>query len=422
MSDATFITRVALENYRSIATCDVALGPLTFLVGPNGAGKSNFLDALWFVRDGLVGSLDHAFRMRGGSRQVVHHGAAVTVPLGFRLAFTLPSGIPGTYAFRITHSHEDPVSGRWEVAEEECRVHSATADAQGDFFRVQNGQVTSSVGTMPAGTSDRLYLVRASGVPQFREVHDALCDMQFYQIVPGSIPDIDTFDPAQRLRLDGSNLASVFNALQLGDRETKARIEEFLQIVLPTLRKVSVAPVLVDGANQEVGASVSSLEASRIALVFHQKVGRTAAPFGPVQMSEGTLRTLAILTALYQANQKGRPTLTAIEDVEAAVHPGALRVILDALQEASLTTQVLVATHSPELLDEKDVAAESILAVAADDGVTRIGPLTEGDRTVVRDRLFTVGQLLRATRLEPDGNGAARTGETPPHFDEGAGT
>jgi AAA15 family ATPase/GTPase len=45
MTDPTFPTRVKVKNYKSIAACDVALGPLTFLVGPNGAGKSNFLDA-----------------------------------------------------------------------------------------------------------------------------------------------------------------------------------------------------------------------------------------------------------------------------------------------------------------------------------------------------------------------------------------
>jgi len=44
-----FISRVRLENYKSIESCDVWLSPLTVLVGPNGSGKSNFLDALSFT-------------------------------------------------------------------------------------------------------------------------------------------------------------------------------------------------------------------------------------------------------------------------------------------------------------------------------------------------------------------------------------
>ncbi|HWN40800.1 MAG TPA: AAA family ATPase [Thermoanaerobaculia bacterium] len=62
MSDSTFLTTVILENYKSIGRCDVALGPLSFLVGANGSGKSNFLDALTFVADSLRSSLDHAIR------------------------------------------------------------------------------------------------------------------------------------------------------------------------------------------------------------------------------------------------------------------------------------------------------------------------------------------------------------------------
>jgi len=64
--DSTLLTKVILKNYKSIAGCDVALGPLTFLVGPNAAGKSNFLDALRFVADSLRASLEHALRERGG--------------------------------------------------------------------------------------------------------------------------------------------------------------------------------------------------------------------------------------------------------------------------------------------------------------------------------------------------------------------
>jgi len=47
MRDSTFLTRVLLENYKSIARCDVSLSSLTFLVGPNGSGKSNFLEYLF---------------------------------------------------------------------------------------------------------------------------------------------------------------------------------------------------------------------------------------------------------------------------------------------------------------------------------------------------------------------------------------
>ncbi|MCY4452121.1 MAG: AAA family ATPase [Immundisolibacterales bacterium] len=69
-NDSRTITRVALRNYKSIATCNVSLAPLTILVGQNGAGKSNFLDALRFTAQALRFSLDHAVRERGGINEV----------------------------------------------------------------------------------------------------------------------------------------------------------------------------------------------------------------------------------------------------------------------------------------------------------------------------------------------------------------
>ena len=100
MKDSTFITKVTIKNYKSIAACDVQLRPLMFLVGPNGAGKSNFLDSLRFVADALDSSLDHAIRDRGGINDVRRRSGGHPNHFSIRLNFTLPEG-SGHYAFRI---------------------------------------------------------------------------------------------------------------------------------------------------------------------------------------------------------------------------------------------------------------------------------------------------------------------------------
>lgn len=61
-----FISRVRLKNYKSIAECDVRLGPLTILVGPNGSGKSNFVDALAFLSRAVATTPAEAIESRGG--------------------------------------------------------------------------------------------------------------------------------------------------------------------------------------------------------------------------------------------------------------------------------------------------------------------------------------------------------------------
>jgi len=66
-----FISRVRLQNYKSISSCDVSLSPLTILVGPNGSGKSNFLDALAFLNRAIATTPAEAIDERGGLYEIL---------------------------------------------------------------------------------------------------------------------------------------------------------------------------------------------------------------------------------------------------------------------------------------------------------------------------------------------------------------
>lgn len=64
--------------------------------------------------------------------------------------------------------------------------------------------------------------------------------------------------------------------------------------------------------------------------------------------------------------------------------------------------QVVVTSHSPDLLDDSSIPTDAILAVDNDGGVTRISGIDEAGRSVLRDHLFTAGELLRQNQLTPD--------------------
>ena len=66
-----------------------------------------------------------------------------------------------------------------------------------------------------------------------------------------------------------------------------------------------------------------------------------------------------------------RPSLIALEEPEAHIHPAALGVLRDAAGEASESAQVVLATHGAEILDDKGVSPDDILVVEAEEGVTR---------------------------------------------------
>jgi predicted ATPase len=94
--------------------------------------------------------------------------------------------------------------------------------------------------------------------------------------------------------------------------------------------------------------------------------------------------------------------LVALEEPEDALHPAAAGILRDSLRAASNSTQLLVTSHSPDLLDDPNFDSDALLAVVAVEGATSVAPLDEAGRAVLRDHLYTAGELLRMNQLVPD--------------------
>jgi len=401
MAHPTFLTRVLLKNYKSIAACNVGMQPLMFLVGPNGSGKSNFLDALRFVTDALRSSLDHALRERGGIGEVRRRSGGHPNHFGVRLDFELPEGSSGHYSFRVAAR----TGGGYEVQNEECAIRGPEALLPEARFVVRTGKVSSTAKVSPPAAKDRLYLVNAAGLGEFRPVYEAFSRMGFYNLNPACIRDLQPPDAGELLNRDGSNVASVLALLSSSEPRTKKRVVEYLGKVVPG----------VEGVDSRAIGPKQTLE-------FRQRVGNAKAPwrFLAANMSDGTLRALGILVSLFQGANGGVPRipLVGIEEPEIALHPAAVGVLLDCLRDASEHTQVLVTSHSPDLLDSPQLPTESILAVYAENGATQVAPLDPAGRSALRDRLYTPGELLRMDQLRPDPEQVPEPSTQLPLFDQ----
>lgn len=379
-----FVFRARLRNYKSIAECDVSLGPLTFLVGPNGAGKSNFLDALHFVADSLQFSLYQALRNRGGINEVRRRSGGHPTHFEIRLDFNLPDGSRCDYRFRVGAQPH----GEYEVQVEQLSLERVMQPAVG--FEVHGGRIVRTSQEGPAATPDSLYLGNVSGIDVFRPAYRALSRMGFYNLRPDAIRDLQPPDPGVLLNRDGSNIASVLQRLARESPGSKRRVEEFLAVVVPGVR----------GVKTKNFGSKETLE-------FRQQVAGQRFPwaFLASNMSDGTLRALGVLVALFQAastNGSRSTFLVGVEEPEAALHPAASGVLLDALKEASRMTQVVVTSHSPDLLDDPVIDTDCILAVVSEAGETKIGPLDPAGRLALRNKLYTAGELLRLDQLRPE--------------------
>lgn len=385
LENAPFLRRVSLRNYKSIESADVSLGALTVLVGRNGSGKSNFLDALRFLSESLRTSLDHAIRSRGGFEEIKRRlktGRWIgDLRFSIEVELVLPSDQVATYGFGISN---DPDGGLFSVRSEILRVHSPAGLPIANYF-VRSGMVVqSSVGKLPPAFEDRLYLVNASGFPEFRPCYEALSSMSFYDLNPVLMRSPQPPNTGDLLQEDGSNLASIVARLK---PEAAKRITQYLSAIVPGIidfGKVSLGPLET--------------------LIFKQQ-GDGSSPFEffSWSMSDGTLRALGALVAVNQRTGRDLPvSLVGIEEPETALHPAAAGALMDALREASSHTQIVATSHSPDLLDQVDLDTDCLLAVVSEKGKTLIAPIDEASREAIRRHLYTPGELLRLDQLEPD--------------------
>jgi hypothetical protein len=194
--------------------------------------------------------------------------------------------------------------------------------------------------------------------------------MGFYSLNPDRIRDLQSPDAGELLARDGSNITSVLTQLKKNNRNRKTRIEEYLSKVVPG----------VHGVDVKVIGPKETLE-------FRQQVAGSKNPwhFLAANMSDGTLRALGILVALFQSGNGAGPRvpLVGIEEPEIALHPAAAGLLRDGLREASRNTQVIVTSHSGDLLDDENLDADSILAVYAEGGSTHIASLDQAGRGIL---------------------------------------
>jgi predicted ATPase len=213
--------------------------------------------------------------------------------------------------------------------------------------------------------------------------------MGFYSLNPDRIRDLQSPDAGQLLARDGGNITSVLAQMEKYNPSRKQRIEDYLSKVVPGVRGVDVKVV-----------------GPKETLEFRQQVAgsKDAWRFLAANMSDGTVRALGILVALFQTgNGTGAQVpLVGIEEPEIALHPAAAGLLLDGLREASRLTQVIVTSQSPDLLDDQQLDADSILSVYAEAGSTQIARLDQAGREAVLKRLYTPGELLRLNQMHPD--------------------
>lgn len=366
-----------MKNWRSVGSARLELSNPTFLVGRNGAGKSGILDAIQFVADCMTLPLEAVLDSRGGINAMRHRtpGSGAPRNLAIQASVRLSNDLVGTYGFELAREKEFGYRVAWEEfcikqeSAEECLIYM-----QRDSKRVDHSEGL----VIPKLDSTALALPLLGGQVSVAPIVDALASMRVYHIYPGELREFQSPDSGRSLRGNASNAASVLLEL-VKQKSSLDSVNELLRVIVAETNVI--APVR---------------HGKKLGILFSQSQEGGDLKFEAHMMSDGTLRALALLLAVYQPE---RPSVIAIDEPESSLHPGAIPVLMDALAEAARECQVIIATQSPELLESKLVAPDSIRVIEWQRGATTISRLDDASYSILKDHLSDAGELHRARQL-----------------------
>lgn len=370
------IERLSVSNYRSLGeNVELELGHFTALVGPNGSGKSNVVDVLRFVSDcmhlGLYGAISDRYGIGAVRRW---SGGAQPFDIAIALQILLDDGNRARYSFELQGAKAD----EYRVEVEEASVWSGTKDFR---FRIERGKwIAGPQGLMPSLDEKNLALPLIGGDARFQSLVQALQRISVYSIFPDTLRVPQKYSPIKPMDGHGSNWASI-----LKDQTVSSWKPELISALQKLTRDIDDIKV--------------SQTANYLLVQFRHahKKGLKPKWLDAAVESDGTLRVAGIVTALLQ--EPSLP-LIGIEEPELTVHPGAIPLLYDFLKQASRRSQVLVTTHSPELLDQME--AEDVRVVVRGPEGTTVSPMASPQRAAVREGLLTLGEVLRTEGLQPE--------------------
>jgi predicted ATPase len=328
------IDKITLKGFKSIRSLeDFPLRDLNILIGANGAGKSNFVSFFTFLREAVEGRLGVCVAKKGGADDHLFLGPKMTKLIYAYLHF-------GSNGYEI--SLEPTLRSSLVFADERIRF-------DGD---VKTPPVNVSLGTGHYESKLQEQQKYSANWMASKPIRDSIPRWAVYHFR-------DTSDEApirrtcsvrdqEHLREEGENLASFLLMLCERHHDIYERIRDTVRLAAPFFDDFKFRPKAANG--DEV-----------LQLEWIQK--DSDYPFLVSQLSDGTLRFIALATALLQPNP---PATMLFDEPELGLHPYALNLFAALVKKAASKTQIIVSTQSAPLLDNFE--AEDIIVVERKEG------------------------------------------------------
>lgn len=317
------LKRIRVLGWKSIKNQAVDLTPLTVVIGANGAGKSNLLSLFKLLNAMFANTpgLRNYVGQSGFADSLLHYGSRETPVAEMELVF-------------VTDAGETTYFARWAAAAGGALIFT---EERVEFHRT--GSQRPIVVDLGAGHPETNLLGSADGGDQTSVVALKLlrsCRLfHFHDTSENCAVRRPCYVEANRfLYPDAGNLAAVLYLFRQHHPTAYRRITATVRQMVPDFDAFALEP--------------SKLNDKQILLNWTHR-GRPY-EFGPHQLSDGSLRFIALATLLLQPEDK-LPLLIALDEPELGLHPTALEILAGMAKAASLHCQLLFATQSSVFLD-----------------------------------------------------------------------
>lgn len=332
------IESIKVENYRALKKIELKdLTPLTVLLGPNGSGKSTIFDVFSFLSECFQFNLRQAWDRRGRAKELKTRGQ--TGPISFELKYREQPGTPViTYRLAIDEGPKGP-----EVVEEWLQWRRGQKGKPFRFLEFSRGKGRAASGETPDEDNQReevnlrspdLIAVNTLGQlsdhPRIAALREFITDWYVSYLSIDQTRHQPEAGPQERLSKSGENLANVVQYLKEQHPERLEQIFKVLRQRIPRLEQVEASP-MPDGR-----------------LLLQIKDAPFEQPVLSRYASDGTMKMLAYLAVLYDPEP---PRFIGIEEPENFLHPRLLPELAEECRNAAASSQLLITSHSPFLLN-----------------------------------------------------------------------
>ncbi len=388
------LTHIEIEGFRSLRHVEMDLPGLTVLIGPNGSGKSNALDVFALMAEAATGLLSEGIARRGGIGALLFRTGENKIFFGFdfapeaefreeradvhyKLQLRPVGAFPVVWFEQVSRSPLPPYTDPLFLMHRDQQNPTTTFHSRITKERDEIGREIESQSELA------IFQVKdQTAYPTPYKLLRQFEDWTFYRPIrvdpDAPVRDPQTIRPGLRLFPDGSNLASVLHGIQNQHPAIWDEITETLANVYEDFRYLSFPAEGGDG---------------KILLRWWEHPFEREYGFSVDLLSDGTLRLLCLLAILKTPDP---PPLICIDEPEVGLHPDWIKLVAELLESAATRTQVIVATHSPQLVSH--VKPNHVVVVEKEEGATTLSRLTEEELVDWLDK-FRLGDLWLAGHL-----------------------